>query len=136
MVRWKYIFVNLHTPQVPAGSSDVKVGSLIALTVDDGIDWKNVKVPTAARSPAPAGSASSSPTPKSAATPSALQPSSGHGHGSDEKGLGPAVKNYLKQYGLQPSQVTGTGRNGMVIKGDVLKYVQSNNIQPVPQGKS
>jgi pyruvate dehydrogenase complex dihydrolipoamide acetyltransferase long form len=120
---------------VPAGTSDVKVGSLIALMVEDGIEWKNVKVPTTVQIVTVSSSSSPPKSAASAATPLASQqPSSGHGHGSDIKGLGPAVKNHLKQYGLQPNQVAGTGRHGKATKGDVLKYVQSNNIQPVSQG--
>ncbi|XP_012267867.2 dihydrolipoyllysine-residue acetyltransferase component of pyruvate dehydrogenase complex-like isoform X2 [Athalia rosae] len=43
---------------VPEGTKDVKVGTLIALTVEKGEDWKSVELPTSADS-----SASSSPTP-------------------------------------------------------------------------
>lgn len=42
--------------QKPDNSSDVEIGSLIALIVDAGADWKNVVVPadTAVQSKAPA----------------------------------------------------------------------------------
>ena len=46
--------------QKPDNSADIKVGTLIALMVEEGDDWQNVEVP---------GEASGAPTPTAAATP-------------------------------------------------------------------
>lgn len=48
--------------------------------------------------------------------------------------VGPAVNLYLKQYGLKITQITASGPKGSVSKGDVLKYVKTNKLQPLPQG--
>lgn len=46
--------------------------------------------------------------------------------------VGPAVKHLIQQYGINSSKLpAGTGRNGVVLKGDILKYVQDNKLQAV-----
>ena len=60
--------------QKPDNSADVTVGTLIALMVDEGDDWRNVEVPAgveAAPKAAAAGSAPSSPPPAAAPPPPA-----------------------------------------------------------------
>jgi len=47
--------------------------------------------------------------------------------------IGPAVHLYLKKYGLKVSQIVGSGPKGSISKGDVLKHVAVNQVQPVPQ---
>jgi len=47
--------------QVPEGTKDIKVGTLIALTVEADEDWKTVEIPAQASSAAPS-SAESSPS--------------------------------------------------------------------------
>lgn len=54
-------------------------------------------------------------------------------HGSDRL-LGPAVKNYLRKYGLNSSNVPASGPHGTVTKGDVLNHVLVNKIEPVALG--
>jgi len=107
---------------------------LIALTADEGVDWKNVQVPVETSSP----SATPTPSVVAAAAPAPIQSGQPAHHGShslvDERGLGPAVKNYLRFYGLSPDNVKATGPHGLVTKGDVLSHVKSNNLAPVSQG--
>jgi len=38
---------------VKEDTADVKVGTLVALTVDEGVDWKSVVVPSVSATPAP-----------------------------------------------------------------------------------
>ena len=44
--------------------------------------------------------------------------------------IAPAAGGYLLRYGVLPSQVVATGPRGHVLKGDVLKYVEDNKLQP------
>ncbi|CAL8082529.1 unnamed protein product [Orchesella dallaii] len=115
---------------VPENTADVKVGTLIALTVDEGEDWKSVEVPADAEQ-TPAGPKSTEST--SAASTSAAPPSGSHG---SDRLIGPAVKNYRRKYGLESSQVSPTGPHGTVMKGDVLKHALANKIEPVAIGSS
>lgn len=99
----------------PEGSQ-VEVGQLIAVTVEKGMDWKKAVAPqivTAAPGAAPS------------ATPAAAKPA--------EKGqvYGLAVKRLLEEYGLDPNAIKGTGRPNRILKGDVLAYIQANNVQRV-----
>ena len=58
--------------QKPDGSENITVGSLIALMVNEGEDWKDVQVPVegAAPSPSPAAAAATTtPAPTPAAAP-------------------------------------------------------------------
>ncbi|CAL8075677.1 unnamed protein product [Orchesella dallaii] len=115
---------------VPENTADVKVGTLIALTVDEEEDWKSVEVPADSEE-TPAGPKSTEST--SAASTSAAPPSGSH---DSDRLIGPAVKNYLRKYGLESSQVSPTGPHGTVMKGDVLKHALANKIEPVAIGDS
>ncbi|KAG8281792.1 hypothetical protein J6590_051847 [Homalodisca vitripennis] len=107
---------------VPSGTKDVKVGSLIALIVGEGEDWKDVAIPVAGAAPAP--------TPAAATPPSVTTKTAAPSH--EPHNYGPAVLRLLEQYQLSSSQVTPTGRNKKLLKGDVLKYIADNNLQPKP----
>nr|CAB3264748.1 pyruvate dehydrogenase protein X component-like [Phallusia mammillata] len=45
--------------------------------------------------------------------------------------LSPAVRQALLQYSIDGNKVEATGPKGILLKGDVLKYVAQNNISPV-----
>ena len=49
--------------------------------------------------------------------------------GSDA--LSPAVQRLVAEHQLDPSAITGTGKGGRLIKGDVLAYLDSNKSVPV-----
>lgn len=119
---------------MPENSTDVKVGTLIALMVDEGDDWQNVEVPADAGAPPPSPAASESPSPASVISAPPPTTSSTGSHSSSHL-LGPAVKNYLKQYGLDSGSISGSGPKGTVTKGDVLRHVQTKNIAPVVIGE-
>lgn len=56
--------------QVPENTPDVEVGSLIAIMVEEGQDWKNVKVPASATvSAAPAAKPKETSAPAESAKP-------------------------------------------------------------------
>ncbi|KAK3925411.1 Dihydrolipoyllysine-residue acetyltransferase component 1 of pyruvate dehydrogenase complex, mitochondrial [Frankliniella fusca] len=109
--------------------SNVKVGTLIALMVGEGEDWKDVAIPGSA---APAAAA----TPTPSAAPKASAPSSG-GHAHSDLKMGPAVRTLLEAYQMSPSEVSGTGPHGLLTKGDVLQVIKQRGLtakapKPVP----
>ncbi|XP_047363272.1 dihydrolipoyllysine-residue acetyltransferase component of pyruvate dehydrogenase complex, mitochondrial-like [Vespa velutina] len=95
----------------PEGSQ-VDVGQLIAITVEKGMDWKQVVIPQMLKV-------------VPSVVPAVAKPS--------EKGqvYGLAVKLLLEQYGLDPNSIKGTGRPNRILKSDVLAYIQANNIKKV-----
>jgi 2-oxoisovalerate dehydrogenase E2 component (dihydrolipoyl transacylase) len=48
----------------------------------------------------------------------------------------PAVRHLIKELGVNISDVTGTGRDGRVLKEDVYKFVESRKSRPAPSSKS
>jgi len=46
--------------------------------------------------------------------------------------LSPAVQRLVTEHNLDPSAITGTGKGGRLIKGDVLAYVDANKPAPAP----
>ncbi|XP_059150822.1 pyruvate dehydrogenase protein X component, mitochondrial-like [Physella acuta] len=110
---------------VPDKTADVPVGSLIALMVEEGDDWKKVEIPAGAglKSPAsPSQSASVSAPASSGAKPAE------HGHL-----VGPSVKKLLQEYNISSASVKPSGPSGALLKGDVLNYIESKNLNKVPQ---
>ncbi|XP_011139185.1 dihydrolipoyllysine-residue acetyltransferase component of pyruvate dehydrogenase complex, mitochondrial-like isoform X1 [Harpegnathos saltator] len=111
---------------IPEGSQ-VEVGQLIAITVEKGMDWKQVVVPTLTK-PSAASAPPPPPPPPSSAQPTApagaKPPPSGQVYGL-------AVKRLLEEYGLSSGSIKGTGRTNRLLKSDVLAYIQAHNIGKV-----
>merc|ERR1719430_2836135 len=111
---------------MPEGSSGVQVGTLIALMVEEGQDWKDVTIPAAESEGSAAVSKCPEATPSSPAPPS----SSEYTHPAQ---TGPAAALLLSQYGLDPSAIEGSGPKGNLTKADVLKYIKTNALStPTP----
>lgn len=105
---------------VPDDTKDVKVGTLIALMVGEGEDWKTVEMLSTVDGDAPA------PSPAAAAETAAKVPAGGDGgHGN----YGPSVRLLLEQYGLRADDVPPGGPHGILVKGDVLRFVKERNLQ-------
>lgn len=53
------------------------------------------------------------------------------------EGYSPAVRSLLELYAIDGSQLKGTGKQGKLLKGDVLNYVTQNNltVKPPKAGK-
>nr|XP_027208785.1 dihydrolipoyllysine-residue acetyltransferase component 1 of pyruvate dehydrogenase complex, mitochondrial-like isoform X1 [Penaeus vannamei] len=106
--------------QVPEDTKDVKVGTLIAVLAPEGEDWKTIEIPAGEESAASATTAED--------TPAAAAAGGGHAHGN----YGPSVRLLLEQYGLAAEQVPPGGPHGILLKGDVLKYIKEKSLQPLP----
>ena len=49
--------------------------------------------------------------------------------------LGPSVRNLLQLYGLEAASITPSGPHNILIKGDVLQYIDKNRLKPLPLDK-
>jgi len=125
---------------VQAGTDNVKVGTLIAVLLEDGEDASAISVqasggdidpfqadaPTAAEpAPAPAAPDPAAPTPAPSAAPSvAVSPDVKAGEAPvDASGnrikASPLARRIALQKGLDLSQIQGTGPKGRIVKADV-----------------
>lgn len=113
--------------------SQVDVGQLIAVTVEKGMDWKSAVIPTAKKHVAKQEAPASPSTPTGAAASSSASARPQPAPSGQVYGL--AVKRLLEEYGLSSGSIKGTGRPNRLLKGDVLAYIQSNNVQKITPGQ-
>ncbi|KAL3841823.1 hypothetical protein ACJMK2_019922 [Sinanodonta woodiana] len=115
----------------PESSVDVPIGTLIALLVEEGEDWKNVQVPSEVESTgkvAVKAKSATQPTVSPQTQPTVvteIHEEAGHA----ASGNGPSVRKMLEEYGLTAKQMTPSGPHGRLLKGDILKLVKQNNLQ-------
>lgn len=107
---------------LPDDTKNVQIGQPIALMVEPGVDWKAVQMPSDVGAPPPSAAATQTPETVVATPPSA----------HSQIAAGPAVRNLLLQYNLTADAIKATGPHGKLIKGDVLKYIETNQLKPVP----
>ncbi|XP_066495776.1 pyruvate dehydrogenase protein X component, mitochondrial [Tiliqua scincoides] len=105
------------------GSSNVRLGTLIGLLVEEGQDWKQVEVPSDAGDspslPAPAAVTAPSPIPTTS-VPKKVE----HHPGKLHFRLSPAARNILETHGLDASHSTPSGPRGIFTKEDALKLLE------------
>ena len=99
----------------------VNVGALLAL-IEDGVVVAGAQTP-APRTEAPVAAASEAP----AAAPAAVAAPSG-----DAAALSPAVRRAILEYGIDPSTVKGTGKDGRLTKEDVMAAAAAKQASPAP----
>ncbi|KAF7702188.1 pyruvate dehydrogenase protein X component, mitochondrial [Silurus meridionalis] len=109
---------------VEDGSKNVRLGTLIALMVEEGEDWKQVEIPPLvssqpASSPPPPLAAPSSPAPVT--PPSRAAPVIG------PLRLSPAARHILDTHGLDPHLATATGPRGLITKEDALNLLKKGD---------
>ena len=54
----------------------------------------------------------------------------------DLSGLSPAVRRLVDEHGLDPSAITGTGKDGRILKGDVLAFIEAGAEAPAASDDS
>ena len=113
---------------IAAEGSDVGVGALLA-TLDEGAEGAAASPPPAAEKPAaapeaapaapppPPAAASPPPPPVAAPTAAPVQAS--------RPPLSPAVRKLVDDNDLDPTQIAGTGPDGRLSKGDVMKAIEN-----------
>ena len=113
---------------VPEDTKDIKIGTLIALTVEEGEDWKSVEMPE--RSSVADDNPTKLSTPAPSSVPTAQTSDPGSDGQSSNSMIGPSVRNLLHQYGLSSDSIKATGPHNILLKGDVLSHISSNNLKP------
>ncbi|KAM6937483.1 pyruvate dehydrogenase protein X component, mitochondrial [Xenentodon cancila] len=110
------------------GSRNVRLGTLIAVMVEEGEDWKQVEIPAADVAP-PSGvppatdEATPSVTPAAASLPS--KPVT-----SGPLRLSPAARHILDTHGIDPKLATPSGPRGLITKEDALTLLK---MSPAPK---
>jgi len=120
---------------VPAGSEGIKVGTPVAILVDDAdkvAAFKNYTANGAAPAPAAAPAAPAAAPAAPAATPAAAPASTGSScsnrgapydpSSSERVFASPAAKAEAASRGINISQIAGTGPGHRVVKADVLEF--------------
>ncbi|KAM4733734.1 pyruvate dehydrogenase protein X component, mitochondrial [Anableps anableps] len=113
------------------GSRNVRLGTLIALMVEEGQDWKQVEIP-----PPDAVSPSAAPSASDAGSPSTLTPAAPSPSPlpkpvtSGPLRLSPAARHILDTHGIDPKLATPTGPRGLITKEDALNLLKK---YPAPE---
>uniref|UniRef100_UPI0037E89A25 pyruvate dehydrogenase protein X component, mitochondrial n=1 Tax=Semicossyphus pulcher TaxID=241346 RepID=UPI0037E89A25 len=108
------------------GSRNVPLGTLIALMVDEGQDWKQVEIPppdAAAPSAAPPATLEAAAPVVPAAAPSPPPPPAAT---SGPLRLSPAARHILDTHGIDPKLATPTGPRGLITKEDALNLLKTS----------
>ncbi|XP_017278459.1 pyruvate dehydrogenase protein X component, mitochondrial isoform X2 [Kryptolebias marmoratus] len=106
------------------GSRNVRLGTLIALMVEEGQDWKQVDIPPPDAAPPsaapPAGPASvlTSAAPSTSPPPKPVK--------SGPLRLSPAARHILDTHGVDPKLATPTGPRGLITKEDALNLLKTS----------
>ncbi|XP_075998605.1 pyruvate dehydrogenase protein X component, mitochondrial [Genypterus blacodes] len=104
------------------GSRNVPLGTLIALMVEEGQDWKQVEMPP------PDAPAPSAPPPAAAAPvapPTAPSPPPKLATQGPLR-LSPAARHILDTHGLDPKLATPTGPRGLITKEDAMNLLKAS----------
>jgi len=110
--------------QLVAEGDTVEIGALIARVDTEG---KATSAPAAAPAPAPAAAAPA-PAPAAAAPAPALTPAPvPAAQTSDLMPMSPAVRRMVEDYNLDAASIAGTGKDGRLTKGDVMKAIESGS---------
>ncbi|KAM9807643.1 pyruvate dehydrogenase protein X component, mitochondrial [Neosynchiropus ocellatus] len=112
---------------VEEGSRNVPLGTLIAVMVEEGQDWKQVEIPP----PEAITPAATAPTPAAApvVTPVSVAPPPKPATSGPLR-LSPAARHILDTHGLDPKSATPTGPRGLITKEDALNLLKTS---PVPK---
>lgn len=123
--------VELETDKVTLEVNAAEGGVLAKITVQEG---ETVEVGALLGEISAGGSANQNegaadtPAPAPAAQESAAPAPAASNKAADE--LSPAVRKLIDDNGLDPSQITGTGKDGRLTKGDVLSFIESGAKAP------
>ncbi|KAL5006600.1 hypothetical protein ScPMuIL_015406 [Solemya velum] len=114
---------------VPENTPDIAVGRMIAVYVEEGDDWQNVEIP--AHEDPVVRSQDTSEEPVTVETVvRETTPTADTSHiDFHSLSVGPSVRKLLEEYNIPPSDVSPSGPHSRLLKGDVLKYIKSNNLE-------
>uniref|UniRef100_A0A8D0BAW0 Dihydrolipoamide acetyltransferase component of pyruvate dehydrogenase complex n=1 Tax=Salvator merianae TaxID=96440 RepID=A0A8D0BAW0_SALMN len=107
------------------GSKNIRLGTLIALLVEEGEDWKQVEIPSDVGDTPSVTAATPTPTPlpASAPAPSLVHKTEQHS-GKLQFRLSPAARNILETHDLDASKCVPSGPRGIFTKEDALRLLE------------
>ena len=108
----------------PEGS-EVEVGALLCL-IEEGTGTVKPK-PAAAKAPAPAPAAAPAPAPAPTPAPVAAPVAP-----AAALALSPAVRKLVEENNLNAAAIPASGKDGRLVKGDVLAFIESGASAPAP----
>ncbi|MCK5574376.1 MAG: 2-oxoglutarate dehydrogenase complex dihydrolipoyllysine-residue succinyltransferase [Sphingomonadales bacterium] len=108
------------TELVAAEGETVEVGAVIAKVDMNATASAPAAAPAAASTPAPAAAAPTAAAPAPASTGGTAQP------------LSPAVRKLIEEYALDASKIAGTGKDGRIVKADVMAAVSAGTAVAAP----
>ena len=114
---------------VPDGTEDVAVGTVLALMAEKEDDIFEVQQSADRRDH------SNDSSPRTSSVPQEEQHHSQPGHHGQVKAL-PSAKLLITRHGLDASKINGTGKGGMITKGDVLAALGRVAAPPAPASSS
>ena len=109
-----------------AEGETVEVGQVVATVDTDVTDAPAPSEPAAAPAPEAVKEPPAEPVRSTAPAPAAA---------SDHSGLSPAVQRLVLEHELDPATIEGTGKGGRILKGDVIRYLETRTADaptPVP----
>ena len=109
--------------QLVAEGDTVEIGALIAKVDTEGT--ATAAAPKAAAAPAPTASAPAAPTASAAPATATATTAAGGGASADLMPMSPAVRRIVDDYNLDPASISGTGKDGRLTKGDVMKAIEA-----------
>ncbi|MDB2381233.1 2-oxoglutarate dehydrogenase complex dihydrolipoyllysine-residue succinyltransferase [Alphaproteobacteria bacterium] len=120
-----------------AEGETVEVGALLG-SIGEGTGKENTTENTAPPpETAPAASAEPTPAPPPvAATPAAAAPEPAPAPIGDASALSPAVRRVVEEHGLDPAQITGTGKDGRLTKQDAMAAASAPVTTAAPVNQS
>jgi 2-oxoglutarate dehydrogenase E2 component (dihydrolipoamide succinyltransferase) len=98
-----------------AEGETVEVGQVVA-TIDTDVEQTETSAPESTVKP----EAEAVPAPPDTAPNGARTPA------PDHSGLSPAVRRLVLEHGLEPSKIEGTGKDGRLLKGDVIRFLEEH----------
>jgi 2-oxoglutarate dehydrogenase E2 component (dihydrolipoamide succinyltransferase) len=99
-------------------------------TVEVGQVVGTIDTEAAAAEPPPAAAKPTPPAADTAAPPAAAAEAAAPQPPSVADGLSPAVRRMVLEHGVDPNLIEGTGKGGRILKGDVIRYIESTAAAP------
>lgn len=107
-----------------AEGSEVEVGALLGIIAAGGATDEGKAAPAATKAPEPEKAAEPEAAPETETT---AEPAAVAEKPEAAAALSPAVRKLVDESGVDPSQITGTGKDGRLTKGDVLAHMEKGS---------
>lgn len=118
---------------VDAGTDNVPVGQIIAILAEEGEDVADIEVPTATAAPAPKAASAEVPAAEAPAPAASPAPAPVSAPATDGRvKASPLARRMAAQAGLNIADFDGTGPRGRIVKRDILKAFEGEEVRRAP----